>query len=623
MRRYKRSASPARAPLALALALALAPALAASTATAAPGDAYATRLALRQWHQAGGGHSAAQAPPAPVGTTRPVTSCADDGDPGTLRNVLASAEEGDIVDLSALTCSTITLTQGELDTSVLGEHHLYDITVQGPGRDALTIDANGLSQVFMVGGFSSNTGTFTLNDVTVANGSYAGSLAACILGFGGAVELNRVTVTNCHSSGTQKLVFGGAVDVTTLRMTDSAITGSSLTATGVNGTGIGGGAYSTEDATLVRSTVSGNTVVAPWADREGYITRGGGLYVNGNLDMVDSTVSGNAISVSNDGEDAGGGGIYVRGVASINGSTISGNSADGSGGDIFKAVFSIWGDPPPPQDTRIELFNSTVSGNSATTGAGLLTRRPAQLWNSTIAFNQASGSGGGVLLDTTGADGAAGALELQSTILCQQHRRPRRQRPRRRRGGGDQRRQQPGHGCGRTAGTARGHAAGRPTPVAAGGQRRPDAHPFPRNRQPGSRRRQQRRRARVRPARRGIPARGRQRGRYRRLRAAIAAGRRHHLPRRLRGFAATGGLMAGSPRAGAVAASTARRSRRPICTGASCRPGPSMAPRRLSPRSCKALSRPRSLLQVGCWGAQDQGCSSRASSQCLIAFWRT
>ncbi len=82
--------------------------------------------------------------PTGTGNTLPVTSCTDDpGDPGSLRNVLASAAEGDTVDLSALTCSTITLVNGALDTSVLGEHHLYDVTLQGPGRDALTIDGRG------------------------------------------------------------------------------------------------------------------------------------------------------------------------------------------------------------------------------------------------------------------------------------------------------------------------------------------------------------------------------------------------------------------------------------------------------------------------------------------------
>lgn len=408
--------APARLPLALALSLALASPLADRAASAAPADAYAMRMALRQARPPAA--TARPAKAAPAGTTRMVTSCADDDDPGTLRNVIAGAAEGDIVDLSALTCSTITLTRGEIDTSVLGDNPLYDITLQGPGRDALTIDANGLSQAFVVGGFSSDTGTFTLNDLSVANGRYDGSLAACILGFGGAVELNRVTVSNCHSSGTQKLVFGGAVDVMTLRMTDSAITGSSLTATGVNGTGIGGGAYATGDAELVRSTVSGNSVVAPWGERDGYITRGGGLYVRGNLDLVDSTVSGNSISAGNDGESAGGGGIYVRGVASIRGSTISGNSTDGIGGGVFKAVFSIWGDPPPPQDTRLDLVNSTVSGNSSADGGGIASRRPTGVWNSTVAFNEAAGGGGGILLQTTGADGAEGALELQSSIVA-------------------------------------------------------------------------------------------------------------------------------------------------------------------------------------------------------------
>lgn len=417
MKRIDRPArAPQRAPLALALALALAPAVAGAAGAPAT-DAYAARLALRQWHHAGVDRSAARAP-AVAGTTRTVTSCADDDDPGTLRNVLAVAEEGDVVDLSALTCGTITLAQGGIDTSALGDHQLYDVTIQGPGRDQLTIDGGGQSQVFVVGGFSSSQGTFTLNDVTVAHGSYDGSLAACILGFGGAVELNRVTVTDCHSGGTQRLVFGGAVDVTTLRMTDSTISDSSLTATGANGTGIGGGAYATEDAVLTRSTISGNSVVAPWASRNGYVTGGGGLYVGGKLTLVDSTISGNSVAASGDGEDAAGGGVYVRGVTSISGSTIDHNSADGLGGGLFKAVFSVYGDPPPPQDTHLDVVNSTVSGNGAADGAGIASARPVALSNSTVAFNEASGSGGGLLFRVTTATGAAGALVLQSTILA-------------------------------------------------------------------------------------------------------------------------------------------------------------------------------------------------------------
>src|SRR5678815_4033512 len=44
----------------------------------------------------------------------PVTSCADDGSAGTLRMVVEAAGEGDTIDLSGLTCSTITLEQGAI-----------------------------------------------------------------------------------------------------------------------------------------------------------------------------------------------------------------------------------------------------------------------------------------------------------------------------------------------------------------------------------------------------------------------------------------------------------------------------------------------------------------------------
>src|SRR5690349_2507510 len=61
-----------------------------------------------------------------------VTSCLDDGSPGTLRAVLAGAPAGEQIDLlTQSACSTITLTQGE-------------IPVQ---RDAALFGANGLPHV--------------------------------------------------------------------------------------------------------------------------------------------------------------------------------------------------------------------------------------------------------------------------------------------------------------------------------------------------------------------------------------------------------------------------------------------------------------------------------------------
>ncbi|MGN6520217.1 MAG: choice-of-anchor Q domain-containing protein [Dokdonella sp.] len=398
-------------PLAAALACAL-PVDAAVPAT--PTKGVSARHALRLEARRRPPHARAPHAPAPRGATLPVTHCLDDDSPGSLRSVLASAAEGDVVDLSALTCSTITLTQGPLDTSVLGEHHLYDVTLQGPGRHALTIEAGGQSQVLVIGGFSSNTGTFTVNDLTIANGSYAGSLAACIEGFGGTLALNRVTVTNCHASGTYSLVLGGAVDVTTLVMTDSSITNSTLTATGTHGTGAGGGAYASDGATLVRSTISGNSVTAPYASYDGYASVGGGLYSRGELSLVDSTISGNTITATLDGENANGGGIYVRGTATISGSTIDGNVADGHGGGLHKALFSVYGEPPPPQDTALAIINSTIDGNTADGGAGVYSVRPVTISNSTVTSNFSTVTSGAGLLF---AD-ASQPLSIMSTIFA-------------------------------------------------------------------------------------------------------------------------------------------------------------------------------------------------------------
>ena len=384
---------------------------AASTTRA---ERYAARLQLRT---TGAGHAQRQAPHS--GMTLPVTSCLDNNDTGTLRSVLAGAAEGDTIDLSALTCSTITLTQGAIDTSALGDHQLYDVTLQGPGRHALTIDAAGQSQVLVVGGFSSAKGTFTANDLTIANGTYGGSLAACIEGFGGAVVLNRVDVTNCHASGTQHIVFGGAVDVTSLQMTDSTITNSSIVATGVHSTAAGGGAYTSDGATLIDSTISGVTVSAPYASYGGYASVGGGLYSRGDLLLTHSTISGNAIAATNASENANGGGVYVRGIATVSGSVIDGNTADGDGGGLFKAIFSVYGEPGLPNPpTTLTVTNSTISGNGATHGGGIATSRPLYLANSTVADNIGNDGGGGVMFLLADIIDSGGVLATDSSIIA-------------------------------------------------------------------------------------------------------------------------------------------------------------------------------------------------------------
>jgi hypothetical protein len=346
----------------------------------------------------------------------PVDNCLDDGSAGTLRSVLAGAAEGDTIDLTALTCSTITLTQGPLNIASFGTHPIDNVILQGPGRDALMIEAGGLSMVFLSG--SDNPGTVSVNDLTIANGSYHLGLPGCIASAGGTLALNRVAVTNCQAINTYA-VFGGALFATTLEMTDSAITNSNAVAT--NSLAMGGGAFVTVGATLIRSTISGNSVSAALAFYSGYfgsfVSGGGGLYSGGPTTIVDSTISGNTVEATTEGQDANGGGVHASGAITVGGSTIDANVTDGDGGGLYKAVSGRFSGPTPP-DTQVEVNNSTFSGNSALHGGGIASTRPVLLSNSTIAFNSASEGGGGVMFRLYGITGSSGVLDAQSSIIA-------------------------------------------------------------------------------------------------------------------------------------------------------------------------------------------------------------
>lgn len=403
------------APLASALALALATHASFADAAANPSnraDAYALRLQMRHARSLGAA-PAPSAAPVRVGSTLAVTSCADDTDPGTLRNVLATAGEGDTIDLSALTCSTITLTQGLIDLSALGPHQIKDLTIQGPGRDKLAIDGNG-DRVLSHGDFRVGLGTLVLKDLTIRNGNYTHGLSSCVHSTGN-VTLDHVTITDCHASGGGPLTFGGATDISgKLTMRSSTISASSSAAAGDN-VAIGGGAYVAGDAELIDSTISGNSVTAvTQGDGQLYTTAGGGLYLRGDLTMTNSTISGNSVEATGTGQAAPGGGIFVRATTQISGSTIEGNRANGDGGGIFKAVFSNYGDP----GMAFAISNSTISGNSARSGGGIGSSRPLDLANSTVAFNTGAAGAGGIMFVLDNVAYSEGTLNLQSTIVA-------------------------------------------------------------------------------------------------------------------------------------------------------------------------------------------------------------
>ena len=465
-----------KAPLALGLALALGGSLSWSAASASAasmidaGAPPAVRNALRFGDQRDAlerqlRHRGLTAPVAPhrPASTVPVTNC-DDSGAGSLRDAITNAVSGDIIDLSALTCSAITLDTGLIST-------VDELTLTGPGASQLAIDGNNASRILEQQGY----GMLTIDGLTLRNGSYVysgagiyGGLApgACILSRS-SVTLTSVAIDNCSASGWS--VFGAAVDTQgALYMTDSAITGTTAIAdaTDISATIYGGAVY-TKAGYLTRSVIDGATVsatsVAAFSGMLGggifgfygvvldqsrvsnviahvsaakiSYAKGAGVGTPNTVIMTGSTVSGNEVhgtpGIGPSGaytytSAIGGGGVYVMTIprgsvpaSSITGSTISGNAAivDGTPGAYTVGGGGALGTWSPK---IMAIANSTISGNAADIrGGGIYTRNRGALAlvNTTVTDNTAP-EGSGI---ADAADGSAYPFTVTSTIVAGNH----------------------------------------------------------------------------------------------------------------------------------------------------------------------------------------------------------
>ncbi|MFO1507079.1 MAG: right-handed parallel beta-helix repeat-containing protein [Lysobacterales bacterium] len=234
--------------------------------------------------------------------------------------------------MTQLTCGTITLVQGLIATDREG------LTLAGPGRDVLTISGGGVSRVFYAGSYANSV--FTVRDLKIAHGHEEPEFlerAACLSGGTGALVLERVDVTDCHSyfSPSFGVHSGGAVAANVLTMIDSTITDSSVHEEG-GSYAQGGGAWAAQ-AILIRSTISGNSATG---QTNGQYAGGGGLWAS-NLVLVDSVISGNTTVATDPGEFTVGGGVVAYQNATILRSLIANNVADGDGGGLFKGPVEL------------------------------------------------------------------------------------------------------------------------------------------------------------------------------------------------------------------------------------------------------------------------------------------
>jgi hypothetical protein len=308
-----------------------------------------------------------------------VTSTNDSG-PGTLRDALASAADGDTIDASSIT-GTILLTNGELLVT-------NSVNIIGPGPDLLAINGNQRSRVFHIGSrYSGPPHTVVISGLTITNGAGPGegggiynratlSVSNCIVsgnstglgegdGGGGICNNNaslRIVASTISRNSTR--YFGGGISnigepgLAILQIVDSTID--------ENSTDFGGGIYNratfgSVTLQVVDCSVSGNLV-----------SGGGGGILNDCLDggivtvqVVDSTLSSNSVR-----SYVGGGGIlnWVRGgsgILRIVNSTFSGNWAGNNGGAINNSGLSYTG------TASVEIVSSTFSDNSANNGGSI------------------------------------------------------------------------------------------------------------------------------------------------------------------------------------------------------------------------------------------------------------
>jgi hypothetical protein len=335
--------------------------------------------------------------PTPTATPTTIVTNTNDSGPGSLRQALADAHDGDTIRFnSALNGQTIALTTAELviDKNVtvrgLGANLVavsrssnmpFRIFHIMPGRavtiQGLTVTHGGLGFGDAGAGILNDHATLTVRDCDIKfNASaYAGG-GVFSDGSNGSATLTVIDSTVSSNSSP----FGGGIvsDVgnqgsATLTVLSSAVTNNIST----NGSppydfGAAAGIASSGTAMISNSAISDNL-----ASNEG-----GGILSDGTLTITNSTISGNGAGGFGQNNWPGlGGGISSGGALTVSNSTISGNTAAGNnfkglghGGGVFNYSGST-----------ATLNNSTFSGNRANVGGGVCNNGSAEV-RSTI-FN--------------------------------------------------------------------------------------------------------------------------------------------------------------------------------------------------------------------------------------------
>jgi hypothetical protein len=265
-----------------------------------------------------------------------VTNTNDSG-PGSLRQALADANDGDTINFTVT--GVIGLTSSELTVD-------KSITISGPGPDILTVSrsSNTAFRIFhvMVGQ------TVNIEGLTISNGN-------ADIGGGILNDQATLTLTNCSVVNNVASQSGGGI-----------------------ADGFAGGSL-----TIIHSTISGNSAVGPFPFTFGY---GGGISGGGTI--TNSTIANNYSGL--EGGGIAGGGTITNCIISNNGAGGGDNNFPGAGGGILGgwtiSNCTISGN---------SVFGSAFKG--AGLGGGIYAVGTATISNTTFSGNHILfyGNGGG------------------------------------------------------------------------------------------------------------------------------------------------------------------------------------------------------------------------------------
>lgn len=197
---------------------------------------------------------------------------------------------------------------------------LAPLTITNSQSQAVTVRGNNTFRIFTL----VDSAVFTVNNLTISNGSTSGLGGGIFMSNSSTLNLNRSTVSNNTASD------GGGIYINlsgTLNLDASTISGNSAT----NGGGIFNNTSGTVNAG--NSTIDGNSASG----------NGGGIYNTATITLTNNTISSNTAGK--------GGGIYNNFTATLNNNIVALNTATdgsdllgrGSLGNAFTGTYNLIG----------------------------------------------------------------------------------------------------------------------------------------------------------------------------------------------------------------------------------------------------------------------------------------